>query len=113
MSGNIQEVNETNFKPVVMESDIPVLVNCWTPWCMPCRAQQPILEKLADELQNKVLITSLNIEENRNAAYRLNIHSIPTLVIFNNGEETRRFFGLQQADSLTNALEEALLSVSP
>jgi thioredoxin 1 len=113
MSGNIQEINETNFKTVVMESDLPVLVDCWTPWCMPCRAQQPILEKLADELQGKVLITSLNIEENRNAAYRLNIHSIPTLVIFNNGEETRRFFGLQQADSLTNALEEALLSVSP
>jgi thioredoxin 1 len=113
MSGNIQEVNETNFKPVVMESDVPVLVNCWTPWCMPCRAQQPILEKLADELQNKVLITSLNIEENRNAAYRLNIHSIPTLVIFNDGEEIRRFFGLQKAESLTKVLEGALVTVSP
>jgi thioredoxin 1 len=107
MSGNIQEVNETNFKTVVMESDIPVLVDCWTPWCMPCRFQQPILEEVADELQGKALITSLNIEENRDAAYRLNIHSIPTLVIFNDGEETRRFFGLQNADSLTKALEQA------
>jgi thioredoxin 1 len=113
MSGNIQEVNEINFKTVVLESDIPVLVDCWTPWCMPCRTQQPILEKVADELQGKVLITSLNIEENRNTAYRLNIHSIPTLVIFNDGEETRRFFGLQKADSLTKALEEVLVSVSP
>lgn len=109
MSENIQEVNETNFKNVVLESDIPVLVDCWAPWCMPCRAQQPILEKVADELQGKTLITSLNIEENREAAYRLNIHSIPTLVIFNDGEETRRFFGLQKADSLTKALEDALL----
>jgi thioredoxin 1 len=73
---------------------------------MPCRAQQSILEKVADELQGKALITSLNIEENREAAYRLNIHSIPTLVIFNDGEETRRFFGLQNADSLTKALEQ-------
>jgi thioredoxin 1 len=113
MAGNIQEVNENNFKTVVMESDIPVLVNCWTPWCMPCRAQQPILEEVADELQNKVLITSLNIEENRNAAYRLNIHSIPTLVIFNDGEEIRRFFGLQKAESLTKVLEGALVTVSP
>jgi thioredoxin 1 len=113
MSGNIQEVNETNFKTLVMESDIPVLVNCWAPWCMPCRFQQPILEEVADELQGKALITSLNIEENRDAAYRLNIHSIPTLVIFNDGEENRRFFGLQKADSLTKALEEALVSVSP
>jgi thioredoxin 1 len=107
MSENVQEVNETNFKTVVLDSDIPVLVDCWAPWCMPCRAQQPILEKVADELQDKMLITSLNIEENREAAYRLNIHSIPTLVIFNDGEETRRFFGLQKADSLTKALEGA------
>ena len=110
MSENIQEVNETNFKNVVLESDIPVLVDCWAPWCMPCRAQQPILEKVADELRGKTLITSLNIEDNREAAYRLNIHSIPTLVIFNDGEETRRFFGLQKADSLTKALEDALVS---
>ncbi len=110
MSGNIQEVNGTNFKTVVMESDIPVLVDCWAPWCMPCRAQQPILDKVADELQGKALITSLNIEENREAAYRLNIHSIPTLVIFNDGEEARRLFGLQKADSLTKALEDALVS---
>jgi len=107
MSENIQEVNETNFKNVVLESDIPVLVDCWAPWCMPCRAQQPIMETVANELQGKALITSLNIEENREAAYRLNIHSIPTLVIFNGGEETRRFFGLQKADSLTRALEHA------
>ena len=103
------EVNETNFKNVVLESDIPVLVDCWAPWCMPCRAQQPILEKVADELQGKTLITSLDIEENREAAYRLNIHSIPTLVIFNDGEEIRRFFGLQKADSLTKALKDAFL----
>jgi thioredoxin 1 len=113
MSENIQEVNETNFKTVVLESDIPVLVDCWTPWCMPCRFQQLILEKVADKLQGKALITSLNIEENRESAYRLNIHSIPTLVIFNDGEETRRFFGLQKAESLTKALEDALVSVSP
>ena len=110
MSENIQEVNESTFKNVVLESDIPVLVDCRAPWCRPCRAQQPILEKVADELQGKALITSLNIDENREAAYRLNIHSIPTLVIFNDGEETRRFFGLQKADSLTKALEHALVS---
>ena len=107
MSGNIQEVNEINFKNVVSEAEIPVLVDCWAPWCKPCRAQQPILEMVAEKLQGKALITSLDIEENRETAYRLNIHSIPTLVIFNDGEETRRFFGLQKAKSLTKALEQA------
>ena len=110
MSGNIQEVNEANFNNVVLQSDIPVLVDCWAPWCMPCRAQHPILERVADDLKGKALITSLNTEENRDEAYRLNIHSIPTLVIFNGGEERQRFFGLQKADSLTRALEHALVS---
>ncbi|MBT8368292.1 MAG: thioredoxin [Deltaproteobacteria bacterium] len=110
MSDYIREVNESNFKNVVLKSDIPVLVDCWAPWCMPCRAQHPILEEVADELQGKALITSLNTEENRDAAYRLNIHSIPTLVIFKNGGERRRFIGLQKADSLTRALVDALVS---
>jgi thioredoxin 1 len=110
MTENIQEINETNFKHVVLESDMPVLVDCWAPWCMPCRAQHPILEKVAGELQGKALITSLNTEENRDAAYRLNIHSIPTLVIFKNGEERRRLIGLQKADLITRALEEAFVS---
>ena len=106
MSENIQEVNETNFENVVLQSDMPVLVDCWAPWCMPCLTQHPILEKVADELQGKALITSLNTEENRDAAYRLNIHSIPTLVIFKDGQERQRLIGLQKADSLTQALEE-------
>jgi thioredoxin 1 len=110
MTENIQEINENNFKNVVLESDMPVLVDCWAPWCMPCRAQHPILEKVAGELQGKALITSLNTEENRDAAYRLNIHSIPTLVIFKNGEERRRLIGLQKADLITRALEEAFVS---
>ena len=111
MSNNIQEVNENNFKVMVLDASIPVLLDCWAPWCMPCRAQQPILEKVADELKGRALIASLNTEENRDAAYRLNIHSIPTLVIFKDGEERKRFIGLQKADSLTKALEDALVAV--
>jgi thioredoxin 2 len=107
MSENIQEINASNFDHVIVNSDMPVLVDCWAPWCRPCRVQHPILEKVAAKLQGKALITSLNTEENRDAAYRLNIHSIPTLVIFKNGKERQRFIGLQKADSLTRALEEA------
>ena len=107
MSNKIQEVNEANFEHVVLNSVMPVLVDCWAPWCMPCRVQHPILEKVAEKLQGKALITSLNTEENHDAAYRLNIHSIPTLLIFKNGEEKRRFIGLQKTDLLTRALQEA------
>ncbi|MGD2039048.1 MAG: thioredoxin [Desulfobacterales bacterium] len=108
MSGNILEINTHNFKELVLESEIPVLVDYWAPWSLPCLAQQPILEEVAEELKDRALIASLNAEKNREAAYRLNIHSIPTLVIFKNGEEQRRFIGLQKADSLTKALEHAL-----
>ena len=111
MSENIQEVNEINFENVVLESNIPVLVDFWAPWCMPCLTQHPILEKVADELQGKVLIASLNTEENRDAAYRMNIHSIPTLVIFKDGKERQRFIGLQKADSIAKALEDASISL--
>jgi thioredoxin 1 len=107
MPKKIQEVNETNFEDVVLHSDKPVLVDCWAPFRMPCLAQHPILEKLADELQGRALIASLNTDENRKTAYRLNIHSIPTLLLFRDGKERRRFVGLQQAASLTKALEEA------
>jgi len=107
MANIIQEVNETNFESVVLNSDKPVLVDCWAPWCMPCLVQHPILEKVAEEIKGKALITSLNTEENRKAAYRLNIHSIPTLLIFKNGQEQRRLIGLQKTESLTRALQEA------
>ena len=105
------DVTDSTFNQEVLGSALPVLVDCWAPWCMPCRAQQPILEKVADELKGRALIASLNTEENRDAAYRLNIHSIPTLLIFRDGEERRRFIGLQKADSLTKALEDALVAV--
>jgi thioredoxin 1 len=109
MPKKIQKVNVTNFENVVLSSSKPVLVDCWAPWCMPCRAQRPILEKVAEELNGKALITSLDTEENREIAYRLNIHSIPTLVIFKDGKERRRFIGLQTADSITRALQNTLL----
>jgi len=112
ISDFIWEVNETNFKNVVLKSDIPVLVDCWAPWCMPCRAQHPILEKVADDLQGKVLIASLNTEENRDEAYRLNIDSIPTLVIFKGGEEQQRFIGLQKADSFLGIVTDPYLRTS-
>jgi thioredoxin len=107
MSENIQVINETNFKNVFLEPDIPVLVDCWAPWRMPCRAQHPIRQKVAAALQGKALITSLYTEENCDVAYRLNIHRIPTLVIFKNGAERRRLIGLQKADLITRALENA------
>jgi len=101
-------------KPILKMWFCSPTYQCWwiagPPGVCPVGPSNPFWKRWPTKLQGKALITSLNIEENREAAYRLNIHSIPTLVIFNDGEETRRFFGLQKADSLTKALEDAFVS---
>jgi thioredoxin 1 len=78
------------------------------PWCAPCRVQAPIIRQLADKFEGKASITALNIDENRETALRLDIHSIPTLIIFKDGREIQRFIGLQSEDVLSRALENVL-----
>jgi len=78
------------------------------PWCMPCRAQAPIIKQLAERFEGKAFITPLNIDENRETALRLGIHSIPTLIIFKDGREIQRFIGLQSEDTLSQAIGNVL-----
>ena len=78
------------------------------PWCAPCRVQAPIIKQLAEKFEGKAFITALNIDENRETALKLGIHSIPTMIIFKNGREIRRFIGLQSEDALSQALENVL-----
>ena len=84
------------------------LVDFNAPWCAPCRAQEPIIEDLAGQFEGKVVVVELSIDENRETAAKLGIHSIPTLAIFKNGKEIQRFIGLQSADVLVEAVERAL-----
>jgi thioredoxin 1 len=78
------------------------------PWCAPCRAQEPILKKLAVEYNGKASIAAMNIDNDNEIAGKLGIQSIPTLIIFKNGKEIQRFVGLQSEDSLADALEKVL-----
>jgi len=78
------------------------------PWCAPCRVQAPIIRQLAEKFEGKAFITALNIDENRETALKLDIHSIPTLIIFKDGREIQRFIGLQPEDALSQALENVL-----
>ncbi|KPA18506.1 Thioredoxin [Candidatus Magnetomorum sp. HK-1] len=77
-----------------------------TPWCAPCRAQEPILEKLVKYYKGTVYIASMNIDKNNDTAVKLGIQSIPTLIIYKNGKEIQRFVGLQSEDFITNALDK-------
>ncbi len=106
MNALIQTVNHNNFNTDVKESNIPVLVDFWAEWCAPCRAQNPILEELADELQGKLTVAKVNVDDNQQLAEQHDITSIPTMSVFQGGEVVHRFVGVQSKDQLLSAFNE-------
>lgn len=89
----VAPVSDKSFKTDVLESKEPVLVDFWAEWCGPCRAVAPVLEEVAGELNGKLKIVKLNVDENPETAAKYGIQSIPTLMIFKNGEMASRQIG--------------------
>ncbi len=100
---NLKAVNSANFKSEVLDAGGTVLVDFWAPWCGPCRMQTPILEKLAQSGIN-VKIVKVNTDENGDIAHSYGINSIPTLIIFKNGQEVERMVGVQPENVLKSKL---------
>jgi thioredoxin 1 len=90
----IVQLNITNWKDIILNSDIPVLVDFWAEGCGPCRMVSPIVEQLANSLEGKVKVSKLNVDQNPEIAAEYNIQSIPSLVLFKNGKEINRIVGL-------------------
>ncbi|MFZ7134665.1 MAG: thioredoxin [Eubacteriales bacterium] len=101
---NVVILNENNFEEEVLKSNIPVMVDFWAEWCGPCQMVIPIVNELADEFTDKVKITKLNVDENRNIAMKYRVMSIPTILFFNNGEEVRREVGAKSKSDYTSIL---------
>lgn len=89
----VAPVSDKSFQSDVLQSKEPVLVDFWAEWCGPCRAVGPVLEEVAGELQGKLKIVKLNVDENPETAAKYGIQSIPTLMIFKNGEMASRQIG--------------------
>jgi thioredoxin 1 len=85
-----------------------VLVDFTAPWCGPCRFQEPIIKGIAEQFEDKAIVREVNVDENREIAIRLGIQSIPTLILFKDGEEIKRFIGLQTHEVLSRAIERVL-----
>jgi thioredoxin len=84
------------------------LVDFNAPWCGPCRTQKPIIDQLAAKFKEKALIVELNVDENQHLAMHLSVMSIPTLILFKDGKEVRRFVGVQGVEVLSEAVEKAM-----
>ncbi len=102
------EVNEKNFQQEVLESSIPVLVDFWAPWCMPCRMVSPIVEELAENNEGKLKVCKLNTDENQYIAAQYGIQGIPTLIIFKDGQEADRIVGVAPKPIIQEKLNSIL-----
>ncbi len=101
------EVNKDNFSSEVLSSDLPVLVDFWAPWCMPCQMMAPILDELAADLDGKVKITKVNTEvgSNQDLAIQYQIQSIPNMKLFKGGQVIGEFIGLRNKETLKGEIE--------
>jgi thioredoxin 1 len=108
MAGTISEVTDNNFQAEVIESETPVLVDFWAPWCGPCRMVAPVLEEIAQEKGDALKIVKLNTDENQQTAIAYEVLSIPTLILFKNGQIAKKVVGAYPKRKLEAELEPAL-----
>ena len=101
-TNSVLTINESSFDEVISKG--LTLVDFWAEWCMPCRMQTPIMDKLAKKTGDKVTIGKVNVDENMTVASRYGITGIPTSILFKDGEEVRRFVGVQSEEVLSKAL---------
>jgi thioredoxin 1 len=107
MAGTLQDVSDATFQSEVIEADGPVLVDFWAAWCGPCRVVAPVLEEIAAERED-LRIVKLNVDENQQTAAAFEVLSIPTMILFKNGQIAKKIIGAYPKRRLEAELEPAL-----
>lgn len=100
------ELNETNFDHVVVNSELPVIVDFWAPWCGPCKMMAPIFNEVSQKYPLKAMFVKVNTEEQQSLGAKYSIRSIPTLIVYKNGKEVKRVSGALDPLSLSNLVNE-------
>jgi thioredoxin 1 len=108
MAGAVTDVTDNNFQAEVVESDVPVLVDFWAPWCGPCRRVSPVVEEIASERGDALKVVKLNIDDNQQTAVKFNVMSIPTLMLFKHGEVAKTVIGAYPKRKIEEEIEPAL-----
>ena len=102
------KLTDATFDNIVHNSDVPVLVDFWAPWCGPCRMIAPIIHELAEEYADKAKICRLDTDEARDSAMEFGITAIPTIILFKDGQVQKKWVGLTSKKNLAEAIDELL-----
>ena len=108
MAENILEINDDSFEKLVIESDKPVMVDFWAPWCGPCKAIAPTVEALEKEFGDKITFVKINVDDNPISPSKYGIQAIPTLIFFKNGEVAEQITGMVPKQNLEDVIQRII-----
>jgi thioredoxin 1 len=113
MSDQLRDISDQDFANVVLESDVPVLVDFWAPWCGPCKAIGPMVGELAQKYAGRIEVAKMNVDDNTATPARFGIKSVPTIILFKDGRLFEQITGMVSRPALEKSLEKLLAGGAP
>lgn len=107
-SDAIIELSDSTFETEVVKSDLPVLVDFWAPWCGPCRAIAPLVEEISSSYEGKIKVGRMNVDENQSTTMKFGIRSIPTIIMFKDGEAVDQIIGAVPKGEIERVVDKSL-----